>query len=394
MESWSSPASQAKALAGTDITVEKAALWAFRQVLQWQCPMGCGAQSAAYLTAPQRQLPSIIFSSPAAQRLSITETPWLHMLSLFHDSLNLVLDIFRTSTMPDITANGISIAYEDHGDPAAPPVLMVMGLGGQLAMWPDELVQNLVGSGYRVILFDNRDIGLSHQHTDERPPKIIPQILLRRLGVKLKTPYTLLDMARDTIGLIDALGLQSVHLVGISMGGMIGQHVCALAPEKVQSLTAIMTTTGNPKLPRAEPHVMKAMIRRGPPPKTRDAIIDASVGVFGVIGTPGEDHNTNGMRERIARSYDRNYDPKAVARQMAAIVAAGDFRSFTRRVSAPTLVLHGSSDPLVPIEAGRDVAGIVPDARMEVLDGMGHDVPPRFLPEVTNHMLSHFSANS
>jgi len=295
--------------------------------------------------------------------------------------------------MPNLSVNGISLAYEDHGDPAAPPVLMIMGLGGQLTMWPDELVQNLVKGGYRVITFDNRDIGLSHQHGQEKPPKIVRQIILRRFGIKLKTPYTLLDMARDTIGLIDGLALERTHIVGISMGGMIGQHVAALVPDKVISLTGIMTTTGNPKLPRPNSNVMNAMIRRGPPPKTRDDIIDASVGVFSVIGTPGEDHNQNGMRERITLSYDRNYNPMGVGRQMAAIAAAGDFRSYTRQIIAPTLVLHGSADPLVPIEGGRDITDIIPGARMEVIEGMGHDVPKRFLPEITAHMLSHFNAN-
>lgn len=295
--------------------------------------------------------------------------------------------------MPNLTVNGISIAYEDHGEPSAPPVLMIMGLGGQLAMWPDELINGLVDGGYRVITFDNRDIGLSHQHGAEKPPKIVPQIILRRFGIKLKTPYTVRDMADDTIGLIDALKLESVHIVGISMGGMIGQHVAALVPEKVASFTALMTTTGNPKLPRPASNVMKAMIRRGPPPQTREAIIDASVGVFSVIGTPGEDHNTNGMRERIARSYDRNHNPMGVVRQMAAIAAAGDFRRYTRRVTAPTLVLHGSADPLVPIEGGEDIANIIPGAQMKVIQDMGHDVPRRFLPEITSHMLAHFDAN-
>ena len=295
--------------------------------------------------------------------------------------------------MPNLTANGISLAYEDHGDPSAPPVLMIMGLGGQLAMWPDELVQDLVKGGYRVIIFDNRDIGLSHQHGQEKPPKIVRQIILRRFGIKLKTPYTLLDMARDTIGLIDELGLERAHIVGISMGGMIAQHVAALVPDKVISLTGIMTTTGNPKLPRPKSTVMNAMVRRGPPPKTRDEIIDASVDVFSVIGTPGEDHNQNGMRDRITRSYERNHNPMGVGRQMAAIVAAGDFRSYTRQIIAPTLVLHGSADPLVPIEGGQDITAIIPGARMEVIEGLGHDVPKRFLPEITEHLLSHFNAN-
>ena len=295
--------------------------------------------------------------------------------------------------MPTLTANGIQLAYETHGDPDAPPVLLIMGLGGQLTMWPDKLIEDLIAGGYRVIRFDNRDIGLSHHHTGEKPPKIIRQMILRRLGIKKKTPFTLLDMAQDTLGLIDALELERPHIVGISMGGMIGQHVAALTSEKVASFTALMTTTGNPKLPKPSRTVMQAMIRRGPPPETRGEIIDASVAAFGVIGTPGEDQNQNGMRDRITISYDRSYNPMGVARQMAAIVHAGDFRDYTRRVKAPTLVLHGSADPLVPIEGGQDIASIVPGAKMETIKGMGHDVPPRFLPEITAHMLSHFRAN-
>ncbi|MEE2929111.1 MAG: alpha/beta hydrolase [Pseudomonadota bacterium] len=294
--------------------------------------------------------------------------------------------------MPTLTANGIRIAYESFGPETGPTALLIMGLGGQLTMWSDELVEDLVAGGYRVILFDNRDIGLSHHHTGEKSPNILRQIVLRRLGFRIKTPYALADMANDTIGLMDALNLDQVHLVGISMGGMIGQHVASMVPDRILSLTAIMTTTGNPKLPRPSGKVMQAMIRRGPQPTTRDEIIDQSVATFGVIGTPGEDQNTNGMRDRITRSYDRNFNPAGVLRQMSAIVASGDFRKITRSIKAPTLVIHGNKDPLVPIEGGRDVAKLVRGARMEVMDGMGHDVPPRFLPSITKLMLDHFAS--
>jgi len=294
--------------------------------------------------------------------------------------------------MPHVTANNIQIAYEDFGNPTDPAVLMVMGLGGQLTMWPDQLIQDLVAGGHRVVTFDNRDIGLSHHHKSEKTPNLIRQMLLRRLGIRVKSPYALIDMARDTIGLMEALKLERAHLVGISMGGMIAQHVASLEADRVSSLTAIMTTTGNPKLPRPAGKVMQAMLRRGPQPTTRDAIIDQSVNTFGIIGTPGEDHNTNGMRDRITRSYDRSYNPAGVIRQMSAIVAAGDFRKHTRSIKVPTLVVHGSEDPLVPIEGGYDIAKLVPGARMEVIQGMGHDVPPRFLPEITKHMLDHFAA--
>lgn len=294
--------------------------------------------------------------------------------------------------MPSISSNGIEIAYETFGAATDPTVVMIMGLGGQLTMWPDKLVEDLVRGGYRVILFDNRDIGLSHHHSGEKSPSILRQIILRRIGIKLKTPYELADMARDTLGLMDALKLDEVHLVGISMGGMIGQHVASMAPQRVKSLTAIMTTTGNPKLPRPSGNVMKAMVRRGPQPTSRDEIINQSVATFGVIGTPGEDHNTNGMRDRITRSYDRSFNPAGVLRQMSAIVASGDFRKHTRSIKSPTLVVHGNADPLVPIEGGHDIAKLVRGARMEIMDGMGHDVPPRFLPQITKLMLDHFDA--
>ena len=292
--------------------------------------------------------------------------------------------------MPTITANNINITYESFGEASDPTVLMIMGLGGQLTMWTDKLVDDLVAGGYRVITFDNRDIGLSHHHSGEKTPNILRQMVLRRIGIKIKAPYELRDMAHDTIGLMDALKLDEVHLVGISMGGMIGQHVSAIAPERVASFTAIMTTTGNPKLPRPGRQVMQAMIRRGPQPTTRDEIIDQSVRTFGIIGTPGEDQNKNGMRDRITRSYDRSYNPAGVIRQMSAIIAAGDFRKYTRRIKAPTLVIHGNKDPLVPIEGGFEIARLVQDARMEVIDGMGHDVPPRFLPQITKLLLDHF----
>ena len=294
--------------------------------------------------------------------------------------------------MPTVTANGIDIAYETFGSEDAPTALLIMGLGGQLTMWPDKLVEDLVAGGYRVVLFDNRDIGLSHHHTGEKSPSILRQIVLRRIGIRLKTPYALADMARDTIGVMDALKLDQVHLVGISMGGMIGQHVASMVPDRVLSLTAIMTTTGNPKLPRPAGKVMQAMIRRGPQPTERDEIIDQSVATFGVIGTPGEDQNTNGMRDRITRSYDRSFNPAGVLRQMSAIVASGDFRKITRGIKSPTLVIHGDKDPLVPIEGGRDIAKLVRGARMEVMNGMGHDVPPRFLTQITKLMLDHFAA--
>ena len=296
--------------------------------------------------------------------------------------------------MPLVNANGIEIAYESHGDAADPTILLIMGLGGQLAMWPTALIDTLVDAGHHVVTFDNRDIGLSTKHDGTRVPNLIWQVVTRRLGVKLETPYTLKDMADDAAGLMDALEIDRAHVAGVSMGGMIGQHLAAHYPGRVRTLSAIMTTTGNPNLPRPSGDVIKAVFRAGPPPTTREAIIDRSVRAFSLIGTPGEDHDTNGTRERITASYERNYSPASLRRQTAAIIASGDFRHVTRRIKAPTLVLHGSVDPLVPIEGGHDIARIVPGARMEVIDGMGHDLPPRFVPQLAGHMLDHIRQHS
>lgn len=295
--------------------------------------------------------------------------------------------------MPSVTANGVQLTYESHGPEDGPAVVMIMGLGAQLTMWPVQMVADLVAAGHRVIVFDNRDIGLSAKIETGRTPNLIRQLILKRFGITLKTPYTLGDMANDTIGLMDTLELDQAHLVGVSMGGMIAQFVSANYPGRVKSLTAVMTTTGNPKLPRPSRDVMRAMFRRGPPPASREEAIDQSVATFGVIGTPGEDQNTNGMRDRLTASYDRDYARTGLARQMAAIIATGDFRTVTERVRTPALVIHGSADPLVSVEAGRDVARHISGAKLEIIDGMGHDMPPRFLPRVTEAMLDHFAAH-
>lgn len=294
--------------------------------------------------------------------------------------------------MPDIQANGVKIAYETFGKPSDPVVFLIMGLGAQSAMWSQRMIDMIVDGGYRVIIFDNRDIGLSQKFPARKPPKLVPQILAKRIGITLKAPYTLFDMAEDAIGLLDALEIEQAHVVGVSMGGMIGQLVSGLYADRVLSLTAIMTTTNNFKLPRPSRDAMKALSRRGPPPKTREEAIDLSVKVFSIIGTPGEDHNTNGYRDRIATSYDRNHNPDGLRRQTAAIIAAGDFRHVTRQIKAPTLIIHGRADPLVPVEGGIDIRDNVANSDLHIIEEMGHDIPPRHLDEIMSKMLAHFPA--
>jgi len=294
--------------------------------------------------------------------------------------------------VPIAETNGIKIAYETHGKAGDPAVLMIMGLGAQLSMWSQRMIDMIVEAGHYVVVFDNRDIGLSEKFHTKRPPNLIAQIAARRVGIKLRAPYTLYDMAKDTVGLMDALNIEQAHVVGVSMGGMISQILSGKYPQRVLSLTAIMTTTGNPKLPRPSGNAMKALARRGPPPATREDAIDQSTHVFSVIGTPGEDHTTNGYRDRIATSYDRNYNPKGLRRQTAAIIASGDFRRMTKKITAPTLVIHGKVDPLVPVEGGMDVHDTVAHSKLHIIDDMGHDIPPRHLPEIMSQMLTHIGA--
>ncbi len=296
--------------------------------------------------------------------------------------------------MPSIATNGIEIAYESYGDTSDPVALLIMGLGSQLTMWPDAFIDRLVSSGRRVVAIDNRDIGLSTKFKDEKYPNLFAQAGLRRLGIKLKTPYSLTDMAGDAAGVLDGLGVAHADVIGVSMGGMIAQHVAALYPNRVRSLVGIMTTTGNPKIPRPSRAVVKTLARDRSVELTPEGLIDGTMDFFAMVGTPGEDHRTNGMADRLRRSYARNFDPGGVTRQLSGIIASGDFRSVSRKIKAPTLVIHGSSDALVDVEAGKDVARNVPGARLEIIEGMGHDMPPRFLPQVTDLILDHIGATA
>lgn len=291
--------------------------------------------------------------------------------------------------MPITDINGVEIAYETYGDAKHPAVLLLMGLGSQLTMWPDKFVEDLVAAGHYVIATDNRDIGLSAKHDASELPNPYVQAALRRIGIKLKSPYTLREMADDAVGVLDALGIGQAHVIGISMGGMIAQHVAALHPKHTASLTAIMTTTGNPKVPRPRREVVKALARDRTIALTPEKLLEDTLAFFKLVGTPGEDHATNGMGARLKRSFDRSFQPSGVSVQLSAIIASGDFRSVTKKIKAPTLVIHGSVDPLVSPEGGKDVALNVRGAKLEMIEGMGHDIPPKFLPDVTGLILGH-----
>lgn len=289
--------------------------------------------------------------------------------------------------MARVRANGIEIEYEDHGPRDAPPVLLVMGLGAQLVRWPTAMVEGLVRRGFRVIRYDNRDVGLSTKFDHLPPPNIVWTAAAARIGLTPAVPYTLSDMAGDAAGLMDALGIGAAHVVGASMGGMIAQLLAAEHPARVLSLTSIMSTTGHPALSRPTMRCT-AMLLRHPRGDDLEAIVSHGVAAARVIGGsfPMEDA---AMAERIRSETLRNRHPAGFLRQMAAIVADGDRTRRLARIAAPTLVIHGTADPLVPVAGGRATARAVPGARLLEIAGMGHTLPPDVLPRIVDAIASH-----
>jgi pimeloyl-ACP methyl ester carboxylesterase len=260
-------------------------------------------------------------------------------------------------------------AYETFGNAGDPPVLLVMGLATQMIGWPDGFCQGLADRGLYVIRFDNRDIGLStHLHHAGAP-----DVLSVLGGDHSSAPYALADLAADTVGLLDALGLESVHLVGASMGGMIAQLVAINHADRVRSLTSIMSTTGDPSVGAPAEAAMAVLL--APPAIDREGAVQRTVDTYRVIGSPGFEFDEAALRERAGLSYDRAYDPAGVARQLAAILTTPDRTADLGRVAVPTLVIHGSDDALVNVSGGRATAAAVPGCELHVVDGMGHDLP-------------------
>ncbi|MGI9355916.1 MAG: alpha/beta fold hydrolase [Rhizobiaceae bacterium] len=292
--------------------------------------------------------------------------------------------------MPLVKSNGLEIAYEDDGLNDGPAVLMIMGLGVQLTGWPPQMYGALNEAGYRTIRFDNRDIGLSQKLDGQKPPNILLQTILSKIHVTGLAPYNLTDMARDTIGLIDALDLGRVHLVGISMGGMIGQIVAATAPERIRSFTAIMTSTNSRKLPGPRPDLLKHLISRRKPAATIEETVELAVAFWNLIGTKNGGGRQEDLRARVRAAFERCNYPAGLRRQTAAIIETGDLRRWTRAIKSPTLVMHGTADPLVNVAGGKDVAANIEGANLKLVDGWGHDLPEKFLSELTDEMKSHF----
>ncbi len=294
--------------------------------------------------------------------------------------------------MPKTTANGIEIHYEEQGDPAAPAMLLIMGFGAQLTLWPDELVEALAAQGFRVIRYDNRDVGLSQKFDGVKAPGLVKMTLLSKIGFTPKVPYTLADMADDGVGLLDALGIERAHIVGASMGGMIAQHVAARHPDRCLSLTTVFSTTGNPKLPPARPEAMKALITR--PDSTEEGVlVEHGMMLARTIGSPGYPAPEDRLRERTLASVRRSFYPEGPTRHLSAIVADGDHRAMLRDIAVPTLVLHGEDDPLVPCEGGRDTAASIPGAKLKTIPGWGHDLPLELVDELAGAIGEHARQN-
>jgi pimeloyl-ACP methyl ester carboxylesterase len=295
--------------------------------------------------------------------------------------------------MPKAIANGIEIHYEEQGDKTAPPMLLIMGFGAQLTLWPDELVEALASRGFRVIRYDNRDIGLSHKFDGVKAPGLVKMTLLSKLGLKPKVPYTLADMADDGAGLLDTLGIEKAHIVGASMGGMIAQHFVSRHADKCLSLTTIFSTTGNPKLPPTKPEAMKALVTR-PDSTDEKVLVEHGMMVARTIGSPGYPTEDERLRERTTASVRRSFYPEGPTRHLSAIVADGDRRGMLKDVTVPTLVLHGEDDPLVPCEGGRDTAAAIPGAKLKTIPGWGHDLPLELVDELADAIAGHAKANA
>ena len=263
----------------------------------------------------------------------------------------------------------VQLAYETFGDPADPPVLMVMGLGAQMIFWPEELCQMLADRGYFVIRFDNRDVGRSTKLDGHAPPPLIKLLSGELTGA----PYLLGDMATDAVGLLDHLGIERAHVVGASMGGMIAQQIAIDHPERVLSLASIMSTTGDRAVGRPTPAAVQALMTA--PPRDLEGYVEGFVAARRVLGSPGFGLDEQRTRRLAERCFGRGYFPDGTARQFAAILASPDRTRELRGVAAPTVVIHGSDDPLIDVSGGRATAAAVPGAELVLIEGMGHDLP-------------------
>ncbi len=294
--------------------------------------------------------------------------------------------------MPNIRANGIDIFYEESGRLDAPVILLVMGLGTQMIAWPDELIQGLLAKGYRVIHYDNRDVGLSQRMDGAPAGSLVWAMLASRFGLPVTSAYSLTDMAEDGVALLDALGIEKAHIVGASMGGMIVQLMAAHHPEKVLSMTSIMSSSGRPGLPGPRADIRKRMLKPRPANPTKEEAVKLGAEALEAISFADPTRTPTAFVDMAARAFDRGYYPIGMKRQLLAIVADGSRVERLKKITTPTLVVHGGADPLVPKAGSEDIARHIPGARLEVIEEMAHDLPPsqvgRMVDLIANHAAS------
>lgn len=284
--------------------------------------------------------------------------------------------------MPKAKTNNIEIFFDTFGEPSSQPLLLIMGLGSQMIRWVPELCEEFVKKGFYVIRFDNRDVGLSTKIEEAGVPDIMKVYQKVMRGEKVDASYTLDDMADDAIGLLDFLKIDKAHICGASMGGMIAQTIAIRHPSRVSSLTSIMSSTGNPDLPRPTPEALKVLLTPAPP--GREENINISVKAWRILWGSGYPFDEAVQRKMAAESYDRCYYPDGFKRQLLGILASGDRTSALGSIKVPTLVIHGADDPLVPIEGGKATAKVIPGAKLLIIKGMGHSLPPGTWPQVVD----------
>ena len=283
--------------------------------------------------------------------------------------------------------NGIDICFEIFGDSQAEPIVLIMGLGAQMIHWDDEFCRQLAACGFRVIRFDNRDIGKSSKMSGGKRLTAAELLKLRFLKIPVAAPYRLRDMAQDTVALMDHLFIRTAHIVGASMGGMIAQEIALTFPERVRSLTSIMSTTGNPKIP--PPTREATAVLMAPPPASKEEYFARFAQTWRVLRAGSFPEEEALDPARAARTWERGLNPPGVGRQLRAILASGSRKERLRAVKAPTLVIHGTVDPLVRPEGGMDTAASIPGARLVMIDGMGHALPTRFWPQIIGAIGAH-----
>jgi pimeloyl-ACP methyl ester carboxylesterase len=283
-----------------------------------------------------------------------------------------------------VKANGIELCYDEFGDPSDPPLLLIMGLGAQMIAWDDEFCQGLSGRGFRVIRFDNRDVGRS-TWWDTPGLDLMANVMKAMAGQPVTAPYLLSDVAADAAGLLDALEIPAAHVVGASMGGMIAQTLAIEHPERVQTLTSIMSTTGDPDVGQPEPEMLAVLLQ--PAARGREAAIEMAVSSGRAIASP-EHFDENRARARATLSYDRGFNPVGVGRQLLAVIASGPRSKRLAELNVPTLVIHGRGDRLVGFSGGERTAAVIPGAELLAIDDMAHDLPAAHWSQIIERITS------